>query len=410
MHGILPEDWQIQILVLLFKNIVKKPCTMSGKFIPIIPAPRVKNTASLPSNKIKIPLAVQGTLFDRRQRRLQDLRISVTDRCNFRCTYCMPKAVFHKDYVFQPQSDLLSFEEITRLAKIFVAQGVRKIRLTGGEPLLRKNIENLVQMLSQLRTPEGEQIDLSMTTNGALLARKAQALKAAGLSRLTVSLDALDDAVFKRMNDVDFPVADVLDGIAVAQAAGFAKIKINMVVKGGMNDQEIIPMAKYFKNSPHILRLIEYMDVGTSNAWELKEVVSTAEIIARLEQAGLALVALAANNDSETASRWQYTDGQGEIGFISSVSKAFCSDCSRARLSTQGKLYTCLFATEGHDLRALLRGLEMDEADNAIAMQVREIWQTRDDHYSEIRSAASNNGSNLEAGQRKKIEMSYIGG
>lgn len=382
---------------------------MSGKFIPIIPAHRIKHVASLPSDKTKLTPTVQGTLFDQRRRRLQDLRISVTDRCNFRCTYCMPKAVFHKDYVFQPQSDLLSFEEITRLAKIFVAQGVRKIRLTGGEPLLRKNIEKLVQMLSQLRTTDGEPIDLSMTTNGALLARKALALKDAGLSRLTVSLDALDDAVFKRMNDVDFPVGDVLDGIAVAQAAGFTKIKINMVVKGGMNDQEIIPMAKHFKNTPHILRLIEYMDVGASNAWELKEVIPTTEIIMRLEQAGLGLIALAANSDSETASRWQYADGQGEIGFISSVSKAFCADCSRARLSTQGMLYTCLFATEGHDLRALLRNSEAKEVDNAIAMRVSEIWQTRDDHYSEIR-AASANESNLEAGQRKKIEMSYIGG
>lgn len=373
---------------------------MSKKIIPII------QTANHSHNWFAAtPLqAPTGNLLDTRQRPLQDLRISVTDRCNFRCTYCMPKEIFNKDYPYLPHSDLLSFEEILRIAQLFVAHGVRKIRLTGGEPLLRKNIEDLVAMLSALRTVDGEAIDLTLTTNGALLARKAQALKEAGLSRITVSLDALDDAMFKRMNDVDFPVSDVLEGIQAASIAGFKNIKINMVVKGGTNNQEIIPMARYFKSSGHILRFIEYMDVGASNGWKLDEVVPSAEIIEQLKRAGMSLLPLESHSASETAARWQHSDGQGEIGFISSVSQAFCHSCSRARLSTQGKLYTCLFASEGHDLRALLRAPQEDQVDQKLSHAIAQVWQSRSDHYSELRHQQT------DLTQRKKIEMSYIGG
>jgi cyclic pyranopterin phosphate synthase len=373
---------------------------MSKKIIPITPTAN-RSDNWLATTQLQ---TATGSLLDTRQRPLQDLRISVTDRCNFRCTYCMPKEVFNKDYPYLPHSDLLSFEEILRIAQIFVAHGVRKIRLTGGEPLLRKNIEDLVAMLSTLRTVDGEAIDLTLTTNGALLARKAQALKDAGLSRITVSLDALDDAMFKRMNDVDFPVSDVLDGIQAASAAGFKDIKINMVVKGGTNDQEVIPMARYFKSSGHILRFIEYMDVGASNGWKLDEVVPSAEIIEKLEQAGMLLQPLDPHSVSETAARWQHSEGQGEIGFISSVSQAFCHSCSRARLSTQGKLYTCLFASEGHDLRALLRAQQEDQVDQKLSHLIAQVWQTRNDHYSERRHQQT------DLTQRKKIEMSYIGG
>jgi cyclic pyranopterin phosphate synthase len=373
---------------------------MSKKIIPII------QTANHSDNWLATTQlqTATGSLFDTRQRPLQDLRISVTDRCNFRCTYCMPKEVFNKDYPYLPHGDLLSFEEILRIAQLFVAHGVRKIRLTGGEPLLRKNIEDLVAMLSALRTVDGEAIDLTLTTNGALLARKAQSLKDAGLSRITVSLDALDDAMFKRMNDVDFPVSDVLEGIQAASAAGFKDIKINMVVKGGTNDQEVIPMARYFKSSGHILRFIEYMDVGASNGWKLDEVIPSAEIIEKLEQAGMRLLPLGSQSASETATRWQHSDGQGEIGFISSVSQAFCHSCSRARLSTQGKLYTCLFASEGHDLRALLRHQQEGHVDQKLSHLIAQVWQTRGDHYSELRHQQT------DLTQRKKIEMSYIGG
>ena len=371
---------------------------MPSKVIPIMP--------SSASSQVW-PLQLQqanGTLLDTRKRPLHDLRISVTDRCNFRCTYCMPKEIFNKDYPYLPQRDLLSFEEILRITKLFVAHGVRKIRLTGGEPLLRKNLEVLVAMLSQLRTVDGDALDLSLTTNGALLARKAKALKEAGLSRITVSLDALDDAVFKRMNDVDFPVSDVLKGIDAAHAAGFTNIKINMVVKAGTNDQEILPMARYFQHSGHPLRFIEYMDVGASNAWKLDEVIPSADVIEKLRQAGMPLTPLAPHNKNETATRWQHHDGQGEIGFISSVSQAFCHSCSRARLSTQGTLYTCLFASEGQDLRALLRTSQEAHIDQQLSHLIAQIWQTRDDQYSEIRHQQT------DLVDRKKIEMSYIGG
>jgi cyclic pyranopterin phosphate synthase len=346
--------------------------------------------------------APTGYVADALARPLHDLRISVTDRCNFRCVYCMPKEVFDKHYPYLPQTALLSFEEITRIARLFVAHGVEKIRLTGGEPLLRKNLERLVGMLSEIRTPSGRELDLTLTTNGSLLAKKAQSLKDAGLKRVTVSLDSLDDATFKRMNDVDFAVADVLKGIDVAHQVGLGPIKINMVVKGGMNDQQIVPMARHFKGSPFILRFIEYMDVGASNGWNMDEVIPSAEVVARIS-AEMPLAPVGANYSGETAARWRFLDGGGEIGLISSVTQAFCKDCTRARLSTEGQLYTCLFATRGHDLRALLRE---GRSDAEIASAVAHLWRARADRYSETRSI---DASGLVRGG-KKVEMSYIGG
>ena len=339
-----------------------------------------------------------GRLVDRRGRRLHDLRISVTDRCNFRCTYCMPKEVFGKDYAFLPHASLLTFEEITRLVRVFVEHGVEKIRLTGGEPLLRRNVERLVEMLAAVRTRADEPLDLTLTTNGSLLARKAQALADAGLRRVTVSLDALDDAVFRSMNDVDFPVADVLAGIEAAERAGLRPLKINMVVKRGVNEHEIVPMARRFRGTGHILRFIEFMDVGASNGWRLDDVVPSAEVARRIDEA-FPIEPLEANYPGEVAERWRYVDGAGEIGLISSVTQPFCGACTRARLSTEGKLFTCLFATHGHDLRALLRG----GADDAtLSAAVASVWGARNDRYSELRSADT-------VGLRK-IEMSYIGG
>ena len=356
-----------------------------------------------PPLAIPAPLeAPSGRVADRLGRPLHDLRISITDRCNFRCVYCMPKEVFDKDHQYLPQGALLSFEEITRVAALFVAHGVEKIRLTGGEPLLRKNIEKLIGMLSALRTPAGQPLDLTLTTNGSLLAKKAQALKDAGLCRVTVSLDSLDDATFKRMNDVDFAVADVLHGIDVAHRVGLGPIKINMVVKAGMNEQEIVPMARHFKDTPYILRFIEYMDVGASNGWDLREVIPSSEVVRRID-AELPLLPIEANYSGETAARWRYRDGGGEIGLISSVTQAFCADCTRARLSTEGKLYTCLFASAGHDLRALLRA-GRDDAE--ISTVLAHLWRARGDRYSELRSVHT---SGLERGP-KKVEMSYIGG
>jgi cyclic pyranopterin phosphate synthase len=317
----------------------------------------------------------------------------------------MPQDVCDKDYAFLPHSALLSFEEITRVARLFVAHGVEKIRLTGGEPLLRKNLENLVAMLRMLKTPDGRELDLTLTTNGSLLARKAQALKDAGLNRVTVSLDAMDDAVFRRMNDVDFSVADVLRGIDAAHRAGLGPVKVNMVVKGGMNDQEIVPMARHFKGTPAILRFIEYMDVGGSNGWNMAEVVPSSEVVRRIA-AEMPLEPVGANYAGETAARWRYVDGGGEVGMISSVTQAFCHDCSRIRLSTEGKLYTCLFATHGHDLRELLRGGRTDlEMQTAIAR----LWRARDDRYSETRTV-NTAGLSPRAESAQKIEMSYIGG
>src|SRR5256885_298908 len=287
-------------------------------------------------------------------RRLHALRISVPDRCNFRCIYCMPRDVFGPDYAFLPKSELLSFEEISRLARIFKDHGVEKIRLTGGEPLLRRNLERLIEMLADIPG-----LDLTLTTNGSVLAKKARALKAAGLKRVTVSLDSLDEAVFRRMNDADFPVAEVLNGIDAASAAGLAPIKINMVVKRGENEDSVLPMARYFKGSGHIVRFIEFMDVGATNGWRMDDVVPSAEIV-RMIGEKMPLEPVEPNYTGEVAGRWRYRDGSGEIGVISSVTQAFCSTCPRARLATDGKLYTCLFATGGYDLRSLLHGAADD--------------------------------------------------
>ncbi|MBK6568203.1 GTP 3',8-cyclase MoaA [Candidatus Aalborgicola defluviihabitans] len=354
-------------------------------------------------------VAPNGLLSDTRGRQLRDLRISVTDRCNFRCNYCMPKEVFDKDHPYLPHASLLSFEEITRLAQQFVQHGVQKIRLTGGEPLLRKHIEVLIGKLATLRTPEGHPLDLTLTTNGSLLQRMAPALKAAGLQRVTVSLDALDDAVFRRMNDVDFPVADVLAGIDAAHRVGLGPIKINMVVKRGTNDQEILPMARHFKGSSMVLRFIEYMDVGATNGWRMDDVVPSAEVIRRI-QAELPLVPLEASNPGETAQRWGYADATGvydpqagEIGVISSVTQAFCHECNRARLTTEGQLYLCLFANQGYDLRSFLRG---NATDAALSNAIAHIWSGRADRYSELRGAmAPDPGTGA-----RRVEMSYIGG
>lgn len=371
---------------------------MTERFIPVADLRYLQAVPHIPQTLTP----ATGLLSDTLARPLRDLRISVTDRCNFRCVYCMPKEVFDKDYQFLPQSSLLSFEEITRVAKIFVAHGVEKIRLTGGEPLLRKHIEKLIEMLAGLTTHNGKPLDLTMTTNGSLLTKKAQSLKDAGLQRVTVSLDSLDDATFKRMNDVDFPVSDVLDGIEAAHRVGLGPVKVNMVVKRGVNDQEIVPMARYFKGSPAILRFIEYMDVGASNGWKMDEVIPSAEVVRRISEQ-TPLEEVEPNYTGETAERWRYVDGSGEIGVISSVTQAFCSDCNRARLSTEGKLFTCLFATGGHDLRALLRAGHSDEE---IIAAVAHLWSQRDDRYSELRTI------NTEGLARpvRKVEMSYIGG
>jgi cyclic pyranopterin phosphate synthase len=335
---------------------------------------------------------------DQLGRPLRDLRISVTDRCNFRCTYCMPREVFGKDYRFLPHEQLLSFEEIARLARIFADHGIEKIRLTGGEPLLRRNIERLIEMLAPITLANGEGIELTLTTNGSLLEKKARALKDAGLRRVTVSLDALDDATFMAMNDADFPVAKVLAGIAAADAAGLAPVKINMVVKRGVNEHSILPMARRFKGSGHVLRFIEFMDVGATNGWRMDDVIPSSEIIGMID-AHMPLEAIDPNYPGEVAERWRYRDGSGEIGVISSVSQAFCRSCTRARISTEGMLYTCLFATSGYDFRALLRG---GKPDAEIRAAIAAVWGARDDRYSEIRTA--------ETAKQRKIEMSYIGG
>jgi len=336
-------------------------------------------------------------MLDTRRRPLRDLRISVTDKCSFRCTYCMPKEIFGRDFVFLPPAQILSFEEITRLTSIFLGLGVEKIRLTGGEPLLRRDIEKLVGMLSSLPGLR----DLTLTTNGALLSRKADALRAAGLDRVTVSLDALDDAVFQGMNDVRFPVARVLEGIEAARAAGLGPVKVNMVVQRGVNDDQILPMARYFHSGPGagcILRFIEFMDVGVTNGWRLADVVPAGEIISRIS-AEMPLIPVAPNYPGEVARRFRYADGGGEVGVVASVTQPFCGDCSRVRLSAEGRLYTCLFAADGSDLRALLRG---EASDPEIAGKLRGLWSARSDRYSEVRTE--------ESARRPKVEMSHIGG
>ena len=332
-------------------------------------------------------------LTDTLNRPLRDLRISVTDRCNFRCVYCMPKEIFGSDYQFLERSQILTFEEITRLAQIFVGHGVRKIRLTGGEPLVRRDLHQLVSMLSAM--PD---LDLTLTTNGSLLTKQAQKLKDAGLKRVTVSLDSLDDAVFKAMNDVDFPVVKVLEGIEAATSAGLGPIKVNMVVKRGLNESSILPMAHYFREKGHILRFIEYMDVGHSNGWRMDDVVPAAEIIKMID-AEIPLEPLDPNYRGEVAERWRYKDGSGEVGVIASVTQAFCSTCNRARISAEGKLYTCLFAVKGHDLRDLMRS---GATDDEISQSIARVWGKRTDRYSELRS------ENTIA--LPKVEMSHIGG
>ncbi|HEX9571061.1 MAG TPA: GTP 3',8-cyclase MoaA [Burkholderiales bacterium] len=361
---------------------------MTDRVIPIADGRRAK---PLPDGG-SLPMP-GGAATDMLGRHLRDLRISVTDRCNFRCIYCMPRDVFGPDYPFLARSELLTFEEIARLARAFKDRGTEKIRLTGGEPLLRKNLERLIGMLAAIPG-----LDLTLTTNGSLLERKARALKAAGLKRVTVSLDSLDERTFRMMNDADFPVSEVLAGIDAAAAAGLAPVKINMVVKRGANEDSIVPMARRFKDSGHIVRLIEYMDVGATNGWRMDDVVPSAEVI-RLIDAEMPLEPLDPNYPGEVAERWRYKDGSGEIGVISSVTRAFCRTCTRARLSTEGMLYTCLFASAGYDLRGMLRGGSSDEE---ISGAIARIWQARADRYSEVRTA--------ETAKLRKIEMSYIGG
>lgn len=336
---------------------------------------------------------MNANVTDTMGRSLFDLRISVTDRCNFRCMYCMPQEIFDSDYQFLQRDKLLGFEEIERLARIFVKHGARKIRLTGGEPLLRRELEKLIGMLANITG-----VDLTLTTNGALLANRAQALSDAGLKRISVSLDSLDNKVFASMNGVGFPVEQVLEGIDAAASAGLSPVKINMAVKRGLNEQSILPMARYFYDTGHILRFIEYMDVGSTNGWKLDDVVPAAEII-RIIDAEMPLEPIESNYKGEVANRWRYQDGCGEIGVISSVSHTFCGDCTRARLSADGFLYTCLFATQGFDLRTLLRS---EASDEEISAAVASIWKARSDRYSEIRS--------LETTDLPKVEMSYIGG
>ncbi|MCK9510970.1 MAG: GTP 3',8-cyclase MoaA [Pigmentiphaga sp.] len=344
------------------------------------------------------PIVTAQALADTRGRPLRDLRISVTDRCNFRCGYCMPREVFGHRHAFLPQPALLRFEETARLAEVFVVLGVRKIRLTGGEPLLRKNLGRLIELLAALRIPDGEPLDLTLTTNGSLLERQARMLRAAGLRRVTVSLDALDPILFQRLSDSQTEVATVLRGIDAAAEAGLTPVKVNMVVRRGLNDHQILPMAEHFRGSGHILRFIEYMDVGSTNGWQAGEVLSGREILDRL-QTHYPLEALPGSYPGEVAERWRYRDGQGEIGVITSISHAFCGDCNRARLSPEGRLFLCLFAHQGYDLRALVRrGAGADE----IAGAIRAIWSGRTDAYSEQRGRL--------ATDRPRIEMSYIGG
>ncbi|WP_295013431.1 GTP 3',8-cyclase MoaA [uncultured Microbacterium sp.] len=354
-----------------------------------------------PSEKTRAVRLASTGLRDARERPLRDLRISVTDRCNFRCVYCMPREVFGRDYAFLERHELLTFEEIERIARAALGHGVRKLRLTGGEPLLRRGLEELVAMLAALRTVEGTKPEIALTTNGSALAVKAVALKAAGLDRVTVSIDSLDDTLFRRMNDVNFPLQRVLDGIDAAQDAGLP-VKLNTVVKRGLNDGEILPMAERFRGTGHTLRFIEYMDVGATNGWTMDDVVPSAEVVARIAERH-PLEPISASVPGETARRWRYLDGGGEVGVISSVTNAFCGTCNRARLSTEGRLFTCLFASEGHDLRALLRG-GADDAELSAALAG--IWGIRDDRYSEIRSLLT---PELRAA-RPHVEMSYIGG
>jgi cyclic pyranopterin phosphate synthase len=332
------------------------------------------------------------TLRDRLGRPLETLRISITDRCNFRCVYCMPKEVFGRDYSFLERRELLTFEEIARIARVFARLGLRTVRITGGEPLVRRNVEGLVELLAAIPG-----LELALTTNGSLLPQKAEALARAGLARVTVSLDSLDDATFRALNDADFPVARVLEGIDAAAAAGLP-VKVNAVVKRGVNEDAVLPLAGRFRNTGHTVRFIEYMDVGSTNGWRLDDVVPADEIVRRID-AEWPLEPVTPARADETARRWRYRDGAGEIGVIASVTQPFCGGCSRARLSAEGRLYTCLFAARGHDLRAPLR---LGATDDALEQAIRGIWSSRTDRYSELRTA--------ETASLPKVEMSYIGG
>jgi cyclic pyranopterin phosphate synthase len=336
-------------------------------------------------------------LLDRLGRPLETLRISITDRCNFRCVYCMPKEVFGRDYTFLERRELLTLEELARVVGVFAAHGVRTVRITGGEPLVRRNVEHLVELLSEIEGADGKRLEIALTTNGSLLPQKAEALAAAGLSRVTVSLDSLDDAAFRAMNDVDFPVQRVLEGIDAAAAAGLP-VKVNAVVKRGANDADVIGLAEHFRGSGHVLRFIEYMDVGSTNGWRLEDVVSAEEIVRRISERW-PLEPVQAERADATACRWRYLDGAGEIGVVASVTQPFCGGCSRARLSAEGRLYTCLVAARGHDLRAPLR---LGASDEELTEQLRTIWTRRTDRYSELRTA--------ETAPLPKVEMSYIGG
>jgi len=339
-------------------------------------------------------------LCDQLQRPLHDLRISVTDRCNLRCSYCMPREVFNEEYTFLPRAELLSFEEIERLARLFVQLGAKKIRLTGGEPLLRRGIEYLIEKLAKLSDISGNSVEVAMTTNGLLLSGKAQSLKDAGLSRISVSLDGLSEATFSRMSDTDASVKTVLDGIDAAQRVGLALVKVNMVLKRGVNDHEIIPMVEHFRNSGIILRFIEYMDVGSSNGWQMDDVVTAKEIHDRIHQY-YSLQALAPEYPGEVAKRWRYVDGGGEIGLVAAVTQAFCKECTRARLSTDGKFYTCLFAEDGADLREPMR---LGANEQMLTGLIVDYWRQRNDRYSQMRHELT------AVANSKKIEMSYIGG
>ena len=381
----------------LFTIEYNAPHDATGAPESAIKAANARNTTMTKPQASATPWTKAGPdappLADTRGRPLRDLRISVTDRCNFRCTYCMPKEVYGRDFQFLERSQLLSFDEIHRLVRVFCAHGIEKVRITGGEPLVRRQLEKLIGMLAQ-----EPGLDLTLTTNGSLLKQKAQALKDAGLNRVTVSLDSLDDAVFRAMNDVDFPVGKVLEGIEEADRVGLKPLKINMVVKRGTNDQSVIDMARFFKGSGHVLRFIEFMDVGHTNGWKMGHVVPSRELASRIN-AELPIEPVGANYVGEVAERWRYRDGSGEVGFISSVTQAFCKDCTRARLSAEGSLYTCLFATEGTDLRKIIRGGPGDEE---LSSAIARVWRARTDRYSEIRTA--------DTVKLRKVEMSYIGG
>ena len=380
----------------------------ASRIVPIAASP-LPEPAGATIRPLPVPLEpgqASACPLDARARPLRDLRISVTDRCNFRCGYCMPRSAFGRDHAFLPHAALLSFEEITRAARVFMTLGVRKLRITGGEPLLRKDLERLVAQLAALRTLDGTPADITLTTNGTLLARKAQALKDAGLQRVTVSLDALEAARFRQMSDAEIPVDEVLEGIDAALRSGLGPLKVNMVVQRGVNDDQILPMARHFRGTGIALRFIEFMDVGRTNRWDLAHVLPSGEVRSRLH-AAFPLRRIDRAHPGDTAERWEYADGQGEVGFISSVTQAFCGDCNRIRLSTEGRLYTCLFASEGYDLRSHLRATgDAREDDATLAARLAALWSARQDRYSQLR------GSPEASGQAppSRIEMSYIGG